>query len=332
MNKRLLLTLVSGLLVTFAAATVTAQECESDADCDEGYDCEMPSIACAEGPNGEGREDCEEERQQLTGECVRGPLSCDSDADCPGILTCQSWGSSSVPCTVDEEGNEECGDADPVEEELFCDWTPARCDDDTPCDEGFECEQGGEISVGEDCAEACDEEGNCTSDCGDQEPDFQETTEGYCIPVEIECETDDQCPTDWSCYSLSYEECSGSGSSGSGGTDDGDVPPEPGGGEQEGDEEACQTIEESRCIPPGFDQLIEQGGGRDFGGVAESGEGTFDGANRDDTGGAGEEQDEDSDGGSGSSDGGCSVPSGTPASAPLGIIALAGLLVLRVRR
>lgn len=341
MNTRLLATLISGLLVTLAAATAVAQECESDSDCDEGYSCALPGFACAEGPNGEGHDECLEEMENLTGECVRGPVECESDADCPGILTCESWGAQSdAPCAVDEEGNVDCPEPEPIEEEFYCDWRPADCDDDTPCAEGFECVASSGPTVGNDCAEACDSEGNCTSDCpdGDEDPDggFREEdgSRGYCYPTEIECDNDAQCPSDWSCYTLEYSECSGGGSTGSGTVDPDDGDDDGGEGGQEADpvDEECQTFEESRCIPPGFDQLIEQGFGG--GGVAESsnGGGLFDnprGDSNDDgqnTGGNGEEE---GNGGGGSTDSGCSVPAGAPNAAPVLLVVLAGLLALR---
>lgn len=332
MKTRILLTLISGLLVTFAAGTAMAQECESDSDCDDGYECELPGFACAEGPNGEGREECEEQRENLTGECVRAPIACEEDADCPGVLTCESWGSdSAVPCTVDEEGNEDCPEPEVVEEESYCGWRPADCDEGTACAEGFECVLDSHSGFAEDdCAEVCDSENNCSSDCGDPEPQEDPAPEsGSCYPQEIECDTDAQCPTDWTCYTLAYEECSGGGSTGSEGGSD-DAPDTPGGGgEQEGDED-CATFEESRCIPPGFDILIETGGGfGGDGGIAES-NGTGDPRDQD-LGGQGEESGDDNDGGSSSEDAGCSVSVGAPTSAPVALLALAGLVFLRRR-
>ena len=304
-----------------------------DRDCGEGSYCSKPDVACAISPGGE--EECDEP-EDSEGECVRAPLSCVSDEDCPGVLTCESYGVTNCVTTV--EGDEDCED-EPVEEERFCTWRPEDCQTNADCAEGFECEI--HVAPGVPCEEVCDAENNCDLVC----PDPEMTSGGSCFPRRIECGTNDDCPTDWTCFTDTVNECtvssdgsgssgsSGGGSSGEGAPPRGEDVPEPGedeGGDDDGEgenpvvEEDCEERQVSLCLPPGFEQLVEQGpiGGSD---VAEGGS-SFDSVNERDDGAA----EGPGSGGDSVDSGGCSVASGTGSGlAWMMLASVGGLFLLR---
>jgi len=214
------------------------EDCDSDADCVDGFVCETmevgycEDVACPEG------EECPEPvcGSETIGVCV--PTTCTSDADCSEGLRCMAvtyddCGEvvSSPPC---EEGGE-CTEPDPVEEpdcepvtESYClPQYVAPCTLDSDCGEGFEC-----LPV-EMCAcsgyDPEDPESEPEPDCS-----CEPTGESYCSPIEVACETDDECLDGWSCGSADVTvACT--------------FDPETG-------EETCEEPEvESSCFPPFWD-------------------------------------------------------------------------------
>lgn len=332
-------------LVSFGAlGALSAQEseCQTDADCGEGQICEIyggVGVACPELPPCDGDDcpdeiECQEEFEEF-GACVTAPIECDSDADCPTGLTCVSYSTDGgVACTEDSEGNVDCDEVSESFEESYCDFVPQECETDGDCPDNFECVAV--ASSGEDCPDIACPPGE---DCPDFECDEEFEEILGCVPEQIECETDSQCPDDWTCYA--FEETYCEGSTGSGGV------PEPidgedgeggmGGQEEEADEGDfdCETISESFCIPPGFDSII----GGNFSGesdvISEPGgedEATNTGNRGDDAdnAGAGEssgaEEEEDA--------GGCSVngPVNSPSRGATLLLMLLGMMAMRRRR
>lgn len=105
------------------------RECESDADCGDGFTCEAQEICGCAGGGGSGgsgwddvppmpgedfkREDAGEDCFcEPTGEsyCEIQEIACDSASDCPADWTCEEWGGGDVACSVDSDGNTSCDD------------------------------------------------------------------------------------------------------------------------------------------------------------------------------------------------------------------------------
>ena len=210
--------------------------CESDADCDEGERCEYfeTSVICE--VDDMGNERCEEFIGE--GECFpyeeAGP-PCESDSDCPSHLRCLElpWVSEAPEMEAVDCAEEDCGESfappcegegcegdplppPPPSEEMMCVYEEIECASDDECPENFYCAQY-EYSIG--CPEiACPEGEDCP------EIDCPEETEVYqaCAPNEIECDSDEACPADWSCETFThYDECGRETSSGSAGSPDG---------------------------------------------------------------------------------------------------------------
>ena len=132
------------------------------------------------------------------------------------------------------------------------------CETDEDCPTGFACEE-----LGETCADSPP----CVpgEECEEPEP-CGESFSYECVPSPIACSSDTDCTDDWECFSFTYEECSGGGS-----TEPSPVPSEPGeepdpdGDDTPGDpdedtpddhepepdgEWECESVTESYCAPP----------------------------------------------------------------------------------
>ncbi len=322
---------------------VSAQDCEQDSDCGDGMICEIyggTSVACPEPPPcDEGDDcpddfDCVEEEPEVFGECVPAPIECDTDADCPDYLTCQSHGGGEdalPPCVEDEEGNLDCPEEldEPVEEGSICVYEPIDCQADSDCPSDFECLAIG--SSGGACPDiACIDGEDCPEiECEDEEP--QEIF--ACVPQQIECETSDQCPSDWSCMTFSQTTCEGGGAVPAPDDADSSEGSEGGGGEDEEarpeeapEEDPIDCVEESMslCVPPGFvgvDGDVSIGGG-DF---EENDNSPTDSPQDDSDGQAQDVEDEDA--------GGCSVGTSSRGTGNSGLmIMLAGFIFMATRR
>lgn len=93
------------------AATASAQSCETDADCADGFACESyATLDCDEGelppcPDGEDcpePEPCEEVEFR---ECVYQPVACGSDSDCASGDICLSFTYEACPDDAPSEGD-----------------------------------------------------------------------------------------------------------------------------------------------------------------------------------------------------------------------------------
>ena len=271
---RAALTCCAALFMLLMTTTASAQECETDADCSAGEVCEVVAIGgCACPPCMEGQEcpPCECDETEYS-ECVTPPITCMGDSDCPEGLSCLQ-SDSSVPCTIDSDGNESCPEEDPEPGPGYCEFIPDMCTDDSGCAEGFTCESyGGDEAT---CVGMCDENGNCEEWCDEPEPS---DGGGYCLPQQIECAADSDCPTEWSCHTFTSESCSGGGSTGGTGCacpdcapgedcppcECDDVPDEP----QDPQDPMCEEYTENYCLPPGWDAWVDSyaGGGATAGG------------------------------------------------------------------
>lgn len=271
-----------------APFTSYAMECDSDSDCGEGEYCERIPVP-SEAPcfiDEEGNEECEDEpvnEEETLGFCEERPIECMEDSDCPSHLSCgwagvspsdsssrESEGFAPMPPEMEGASPEEAEEAPsedlppepneqrplPVEESMMCVFVPSACESDDDCAMDFRCE----TSMFEvDCAVPeviCEEGEECEEieaiDCGGEA-----YTESYCVPNEIECDSDAACPSDWRCRELVEFSC------GSDDTDDIAIgAPEPASEEkrvvQSMDEEEssnsdCEETVRSLCVPVGLD-------------------------------------------------------------------------------
>jgi hypothetical protein len=285
--------------IAFTPAAVYA-ECTQDSDCAEGEICESAPISVGDCFfDEEGVETCTgEEEVEAVGYCTEAPIDCVQDSDCPSHLRCansqrpgssggsgssmSSQGSSGDPSPspnpdeAEPESDEaEDPDADQLvapeeEESMMCVYISTQCETDSDCSADFHCETH---SYAVDCAvpvicEQSEEEGednaldeNCYPaetdvDCGEEE-----VTEGFCEPNEIECDSDDACPTDWRCQEIIHDACGDltitTNSDGEPERDEGE--PEADESEPEVDEvaprepEDCAETARSMCVPVGVD-------------------------------------------------------------------------------
>lgn len=331
--------LAAGLLLSSSAFAVPQydpgieSECVTDADCAEGQVCEVvaaSTCACAPCESPDECPPCECPPETEITACVTPPVTCESDADCPDHLTCLLYNQAGIaePCEVDPDGNSMCGDPMPYPEGGTCEFMPPTCSDSSDCDEGFSCEV-----IEAPCAVMCDSNGECDETCGDQ-PD----TGGQCFPEQIACDTNADCPTDWTCYEFAYSECSGGGT-----VPACECPPC---SEQECpvcecdsapvDPTECTETVENYCIPAGWDGYVE-GYGRDnsvnqTGAKASSN--PFDGDDGIFRGGSPSSTPGSDDGGSSDSGGTCSVVGLGASTSSHGLLVglLIGMAALVIRR
>ncbi len=274
---------ILGGLLGIAPAIASAATCETDADCPQGAKCEQvctqtctgPGI-CAEACHGECIEGVESAQSAPE---LWGPEGCQTDADCPADFTCEEKptpcksggtdcacpdcppGETCPPCECDavDETPADCGGTVNV-----CIYHPTACQADADCPASFECHKiescGGAGCVcsqpvcacpscppGQECPPCdCPDAGPANCDC----PDVAETEctveAAWCVPQEIPCESDSDCPDSWSCASI-------------------DVPclcpacacP----ADQDCPECACNCPDPvQRCLPKGWDQVLISGG------------------------------------------------------------------------
>jgi hypothetical protein len=275
-SSKLVATLLCFAILS-TSLNANAMECSVDADCAEGEYCEIlevyPSAPCF--IDEEGNEICEDiavDEEEVLGFCEERPIECMQDSDCPSHLSCgwgdeltsgSSAGSSEgsegfAPSEMDSGASEdpaegapaqEAPDELPVEEvpeSLMCVFVPSTCESDNDCAMNFHCEVTS-VSVGCAVPEIICEEGE---DCAEVEPvdcEEEEYSEGYCMPNEIECDSDAACPSDWRCRELIESSCGG---------DDIDVAigaPEPAPNEEQGsseDQASSEGAGEERMAAP----------------------------------------------------------------------------------
>ena len=201
--------------------------CETDADCPGGMACEVVggmSTACAAG------EDCEPETTEFYG-CRAA--SCETDADCSGGTVCIMVEEDCeevpvmMPCPPGEEDCDSMPEPEPCEAKTVGHCAPkwaAPCDADADCGDGFACVaetievcSGGAPTTpaptpdvpkdGDDDAGDDDEgsgEGSSGAPIPEEDPvepqcETIETGNNICEPKEVICNSDADCPDEWTC-------------------------------------------------------------------------------------------------------------------------------------
>jgi hypothetical protein len=133
------------------ASLLAADECDSDADCDEGFICESYTAPCPAVDCSPDDTDCGSCEPEEVKECAPAPPDeCDSAADCSGDLVCVTY--TREMCSDATEPacapGEACADAGTSESECttetqgYC-LPPylAPCETDSDCGAGFACKE-----------------------------------------------------------------------------------------------------------------------------------------------------------------------------------------------
>ncbi len=204
-------------IILLSATDAAAQACETEADCPQGFVCEVvggsdcAGVACAEGEVCPEPEPCVSEEIR---ECVPGP--CVSNDDCGEGLECMTFsGEECVATDVACAEGMECEAPEPVCEpfsESYCvpEWV-GPCEADADCGEGFKCVASEICECSAGAAVPTEPASDPLPDGGTPEPvpvpepvcDCQPTGDKYCEPDDIACEADADCPDGWTCEASS---------------------------------------------------------------------------------------------------------------------------------
>jgi MYXO-CTERM domain-containing protein len=170
------------MIVGLVPTSAWAQECTTDADCGDGYQCQTAVYAepgCADPNAG-----CaSSEPPSEIGWCEVKPISCASDSDCPDFMRCLG---QETLCWANSDGTSGCQEVDPSNRS--CQAVPISCNADSDCPSSFECSSVPLPCPVYDCAPG--------TDCP---PSNCEGTENVCTPKQLSCATDADCPSSWSC-------------------------------------------------------------------------------------------------------------------------------------
>jgi hypothetical protein len=212
------LTLLAASFVTWTLATpVKALECDANADCPKGYECQdvgttdCPDIACVDSQPCEPV-DCTSE---TFSECM--PVECSSDDDCAEGMVCHQDTSTvceTSPCAAGEK----CPDAESSCEEISRNYCVPKyllpCKIDADCGPGFSCAEleecacsggGGSSDPLPNDGAAGSGGGASDSDAGgDIPPPEQSCTcepsgDFACYLEPVACEADKDCDDDFTC-------------------------------------------------------------------------------------------------------------------------------------
>jgi hypothetical protein len=322
--------------VLFFAAAQSNAACVTDAECGQGFSCEVvggsacPGYACADGEECPPPPEC---TAMDIRDCV--PSTCTTDTECASGMVCHT--STTTTCSGGTKGEcppgSDCPEPTPPE---CIDQTESRCVPKymLPCTADADCGGGFRCVEQESCS--CSGSAPRPSDSGGAEPappvepappecSCQKTGEFACEIVETPCTTDAECESDWSCV----DDPNTAVSCG---------PP------AEGSPDTCATEPTNvarLCLPPyyqyqygGVSQGEDSGGAPTSGGVSGAPRGnSADGSGSATPPPAAPAEAESGDGAS-SSDDGCQISAGSQRNTTAGAIValLAGLLVTRRRR
>jgi hypothetical protein len=211
------------LLALIAPGRALANDCESTTDCGNGFECQVVGTSgCATPscpPDGPcpAVEPCEARTQK---ECV--PIRCTSDVECGAGMLCHEWmtgscgGVSDCACSSDQPDCT-CAEAPACEETTESLCTPkyvlpctvaADCGSNFTCEEQQRCGCSGSSGSGaaptpDDAARPLPPEGDPLPGESQPEPNpdcsCEPSGQFACVPVEIECDSDSNCPAGWGC-------------------------------------------------------------------------------------------------------------------------------------
>ncbi len=258
------LSLAAGLTaLSLTSAAHAGSSCTKDVDCGEGFRCDLVATPSTSGCASSDGTPCDEPTApdaptESIGYCREKPIPCDSDAQCPSYLSCQTENVGLVTCASPPP----CPEGQACPEEPACDepttppdaaklcaprWT--ECTADSQCPADFACN----IQIGGGCIDvACSPGEDCPQPTCDE-------PKKVCGPKQIACQDNSDCPSDWRCLSFDESSCVGSGgedpddvtppSSGGGSTP---VPAPKGGSSKPLDTSGCTTTTQNFCVPRGY--------------------------------------------------------------------------------
>lgn len=202
MNRTTMFLWVAVMTLAVAGQARAYEECDTDADCVDGFRCEVmeidacPDVVCPEG------EECPEPdprtcETETFGMCV--PAPCTTDADCGEGLQCLAVTYENCPAVEPCSPSGDCGEPEPsveceeVVEYLCLPTFMAPCETAADCGEGFECRED----------EICGCSGGIPADPEEPAPEpectCEPTGDRYCAPIEVECTDDTACGAGWTC-------------------------------------------------------------------------------------------------------------------------------------
>lgn len=185
---RIALPVAALLLVGLTPAGAWANECTTDADCGDGFQCQKAIYAepgCADPSAG-----CAPtEPAPELGWCEPKPITCAADTDCPDFMRCLA---QETLCWANSDGTTGCEEVDPSKR--FCQAVPIACSTSSDCPSSFECTSEPLPCPVYDCAPG--------TDCG---PTSCEGSQRVCTPKPISCETNADCPSSWSCEEMAVD-------------------------------------------------------------------------------------------------------------------------------
>lgn len=188
-----------------SAAFAQNAECQLDDDCEHGFACHvyaMSDCAMVDCAPGEACEpvDC---APSSYGSCE--PISgCEEDLDCAEGMLCAAQESETCSGMVMCPADEECPPLDVVcDVEIETQCTPRAqlpCSEAADCGEGYECEIDESCSCGDFAAPAESGDADAAVDGGSTYSCVCEPNgPSWCRAKTIECNTDSECPSDWTC-------------------------------------------------------------------------------------------------------------------------------------
>lgn len=278
-------------------ALVQAMECNTNADCAQGEQCQLlDSIEETCTIDEEGTEICSGGTIETFGICVELPIECMTDTDCPSHLKCVEGGGagtisegSTGMATEGSTGSEGATDPAPPPEEgmnvpeqdlpppdeaevedgpNMCAFIPTECETNAECGSHFHCQlETYFVGCGMPTTPVvvnCDEGEDCLPDPADpvEEPppcEAEEITEGYCVPDEIDCAGGEICPDDWRCREVLGVICEGENVNATDDQPSAEIPDQdPSADFVEEPASSCEETMRSLCVPVG----MGFGGGR----------------------------------------------------------------------
>ncbi|MBN1607457.1 MAG: hypothetical protein JW940_12535 [Polyangiaceae bacterium] len=231
------------VLMSFVPAALAAEgdPCLDDADCGDGYECDLPPTTSSASsgamdsagdaklapPDASGQTDAgsvsagdgADSEGVTEGTCERAPRRCTTDADCDEYHVCV--GDVATVCSSDGA----CGEVDPGPRSGTCEGRPVSCSKSSDCPSGTQCVDG---TCTLDLA-SCEKDSECEAGYECLSPDVQECSVApcsstdptcepeivcepgddalsFCFPKAKACAADDDCSAGWRCYDMEDEE------------------------------------------------------------------------------------------------------------------------------
>ncbi|HEX2734899.1 MAG TPA: hypothetical protein VHM70_25010 [Polyangiaceae bacterium] len=191
--------LFAGALGLFISGhALAASECTTDEDCGHGFSCDPAAQAICNVPECKPGTECAPTVCEAgeTGQCVPR-TGCEDDTDCAPGMGCQIEEYESCSGSACAPG------ADCVPSEPVC--TTGKMSQCVPSYQ-LPCSQAADCGDGFDCvAEPCDCGAPAEADAGLAVPELvacdcsATNSLSYCEAKQIECQSDEQCPSDWHC-------------------------------------------------------------------------------------------------------------------------------------